>query len=534
MPNLILYNGKLHTQDEKYPDASAIALRDGKILAVGNDEEMLALAMGKTEKIDLDGRRVLPGLTDSHIHFYEWAQLLQKVILEDVKSLAEVQVRVREAVEKAEKGAWITGLGWNQDDWDLPKLPEKTDFDDISPSNPLILWRKDFHLAVANSAALAQAGIDATTPDPDMGVIGRDENGEPNGLLYELAINLVRDAMPAVSEKSVDEAMQNAMPILHRLGITGIHDARIMGGEGGALALRAFQRLRAKNRLKLRALVMLPGETVEEAAQIGMMSGFGDDFLRIGGIKLFADGALGSRTAWMLENFDDSNQTGMPLMPMSELAEKISIAEKAGIGSAIHAIGDRAVRELLDVYAEILNADDERDARPKHRIEHVQHSTLEDLPRLAPFNLLASVQPLHLVEDIDMVNKALGERGRYAYAFRDLLDAGTVLALGSDCPVVSPNPFLGIQAAVTRQKDDGTPAGGWYPEQRLTVAEAVYGYTMGAAIAAGTENMQGSLTPGKLADLVVLEDDVFEIPPLKIGKTQVKLTVFDGEIVFQK
>ena len=533
MPSLILYNGKLHTQDEKYPNASAIALRDGRIFAVGDDAEMLALAHAKTEKIDLGGRRVLPGLTDSHIHFYEWALLSQVVILDDTKSLAELQARVEDAVKNAKTSAWIIGQGWNQDNWEEPITPTKADLDEFSPENPVILWRKDLHLALANSAALAQAGIDAKTPDPEMGIIQRDKKGEPNGLLNELAINLVRAVMPTTTESETDLAMQNAMTELHKLGITGVHDFRLMGGEGGAPALRAFQRLRAKNLLKLRSLVMLPGEFVEQAAQTGIMSGFGDGFLRIGGIKLFADGALGPRTAWMLENFEDTATTGMPLTPMSEMAEKIAIAEKAGITSAVHAIGTRAVRELLDVYEEVLDEDDcRRDAAPKHRIEHVQHSTPEDLTRLARFNLVASVQPLHLTEDMDMVDTALGERARYTYAFRDLLNAGTVLALGSDCPVVSPNPFLGIQAAVTRQKNDGTPAEGWYPEQRLTVAESVYGYTMGAAIAAGTENAQGSLTPGKVADLVVLEDDIFEIPPLEIGKTRVKMTIFDGEVVF--
>ncbi|MBT3321179.1 MAG: amidohydrolase [Anaerolineae bacterium] len=535
MPNLILFNGKLHTQDENHSNANAIALRGGKILAVGNDAEMLALAHEKTEKIDVKERRVLPGLTDAHIHFYEWALLSKVLILDDTKTLAELQARVRDAVKNAKTGAWIIGQGWNQDNWDEPITPTKADLDKISPENPVILWRKDLHLALANSMALAQAGIDAKTPDPEMGVIQRDENDEPNGLLNELAINLVRAIMPKTTEYETDVAMQNAMTELHKLGITGVHDFRIMGGEGGVPALRAFQRLRAKNLLKLRALVMLPGEFIEQVAQVGIMSGLGDDFLRIGGIKLFADGALGPRTAWMLENFESESHTGMPLTPMSEIAEKISVAENAGVGTAIHAIGDRAVRELLDVYTEVLDGNlDQQDANPKHRIEHMQHSTPEDLERLADLGLVASVQPLHLTEDIDMVDQTLGIRGRWTYAFRDLLNAGTVLALGSDCPVVSPNPYLGIQAAVTRQRADGTPSEGWYPEQRLTVEEAVYGYTMGTAIAAGTENMQGSLTPGKLADLVVLEDDIFEIPPLEIGKTQVKLTVFDGEVVFIK
>jgi hypothetical protein len=237
----------------------------------------------------------------------------------------------------------------------------------------------------------------------------------------------------------------------------------------------------------------------------------------------------------MLENFENESHTGMPLTPMSEMAEKIALAEKSELSTTIHAIGDRAVRELLDVYTEILDGNvHQQDARPKHRIEHVQHSHPDDLARLAALGLVASVQPLHLTEDMDMVEKAIGKRARWTYAFRDLLDAGTTLAFGSDCPVVSPNPFLGIQAAVTRQRTDGTPAEGWFPSQRLTVEESVFAYTMGAAIAAGTENMQGSLSPGKVADLVVLKDNIFEISPLEIGKTEVEITIFDGEVVFKR
>lgn len=534
MPNLILFNGKLHTQDKKYPNASAIALRDGRILAVGGDDEIRALAGAETEEIDLQGKRVLPGLTDSHIHFYEWSLLLQGIMLEDAGSLAEVQARVRDAAARQEVGTWIIGQGWNEDSWDDPRTPSKADLDEIALDHPVILWRKDLHLAWVNSVALDLAQIDADTPNPEMGVIQHDEFGNPNGLLNELAINLVREIMPIVSDAEIDKAMTQTMTRLHRLGITGVHDFRIMGGEDGQPALRAWQRLRDADALKLRAWVMIPGESLDHAATLGLRSGLGDDFLRIGGIKLFADGATGPRTAWMLEPFEDSG-TGMPLTPMSVMAEKIAKAEKAGITTAIHAIGDRAIRELLDVYTEVLGGDiNERDARPKHRIEHVQHSHPDDLARLAPLGLVASVQPLHLTEDMDMVDKACGERARWSYAFRDLLDVGTTLAFGSDCPVVSPNPFLGIQAAVTRQRDDGTPAEGWYPSQRLTVEESVFAYTMGAAIAAGTENMQGSLSPGKLADLIVLEDDIFEIPPLEIGKTRVKMTVFAGEVVYRE
>ncbi len=534
MPNLIFYNGKLHTQDERYPDVTAIAIRGGEILSLGSDAEMLALAHADTEKIDLQGRRVLPGLADAHIHFYEWAVLLQMLVLDDTRSLDDLLARVKDAVANAEPGAWIVGQGWNQDHWVDAVLPTKAHLDEVAPRNPVILWRKDLHLAAVNSAALAQAGIDRNTPNPEMGIIQHDAHGEPNGLLNELAINLVRDVMPEPTEKFIDAALQARTAQLHRLGITSVHDFRIMGDENGGKALRAFQRLHAKSALKMRVCCMLAGEYLDEAVRIGVQSGFGDDTLWLGGIKLFSDGALGPRTGWMLAPYENSNETGMPLTPMSEMAEKISRAQKSGLGTTIHAIGDRAVRELLDVYSEVLDENSSLNAStPRHRIEHVQHSHPDDLKRLAPLGLVASVQPLHLVEDMDMVDDLLGERGRWAYAFRDLLDAGTVLAFGSDCPVVSPNPFMGIQAAVTRQTDTGLPVDGWYPKQRLTVAESVYAYTMGAAIASGKQERIGSLSPGKLADLVVLEQDIFEIDPLSIGKTQVLMTVLGGEIVFQ-
>jgi predicted amidohydrolase YtcJ len=534
MPNLILFNGKLHTQDERFPDASAIALRGGEILALGADDEILALANAETEKINLEGRRVLPGLTDAHIHFYEWALLLRGLTLEDTTSLGEIQAHVREAVAAAKPGEWIIGQGWNQDSWDMPKMPDKSDLDEIAPETPVVLWRKDLHMAWVNSRALELAGIDAATPNPEMGIIERDAQGEPNGRLKELAINLVRAAIPSVEDDVLDAAMRKTMPRLHQLGITGVHDFRIMGGEDGPPALRSWQRLRTANELKLRTWVLLPGELLDHAIALGLYSGMGDDFLRIGGIKLFSDGATGPRTSWMLEPFEDGG-VGMPLTPMSSITDKIAKAEAAGITTTIHAIGDRAIRELLDVYSEVLDVDvDAGVSRPRHRIEHVQHSHPDDLARLAPLGLVASVQPLHLTEDMDMVDAALGERGRWTYAFRDLLDAGTTLALGSDCPVVSPNPYIGIQAAVTRQRDDGTPAEGWYPDQRLTVAEAVWGYTMGAAQAIGQEGRQGSLSPGKLADLVVLEQDIFEVPPLEIGKTKVHMTIFNGEVVYKR
>jgi hypothetical protein len=533
LPELILYNGKLHTQDPQFPYASALAIRAGRILAVGKDEDIRGLATHRTRQIALEGRRVIPGLTDSHIHFYDWALLLQGITLEDATSIDEVQRRVHTVVSQVEPGRWIVGQGWNQDNWPDPTLPSRLDLDKVAPNNPIILWRTDLHLAWVNTLALHAAGFNAATPDPDMGVIDRDESGQPTGILRELAINLVREIMPAPSDAVTDKAMYKAKQKVHALGLTGVHDFRIMGGKDGPPALRAWQRLRADKKLDLRAWVMIPGELLEEAIALGLQTGLGDEFLRIGGAKFFSDGATGPRTAWMLEPFEDAG-SGLPLTPMNELAEQISKAHKAGISTAIHSIGDRAVRELLDVFTEVA----EKQSAPSkeqipHRIEHVQHSHPNDLKRLGPLGLVASVQPLHLTDDMKMIEKACGPRARWAYAFRELINAGTVLAFGSDCPVASPNPFWGIHAAVTRQRRDGTPQGGWQPSQRLSLAEAIWGYTMGAAIASGQENNQGSLTPGKLADLIVLDQDIFEIPPEQIHNTGVTMTVFDGRIVHQ-
>ena len=534
MPDLILYNGKLYTQDPQIPYASAIALQAGRILAVGSDDDILGLASPHTKQIDLERRRVLPGLTDCHIHFYEWALLLQGLTLEDATSLDDVQNRVHDAANRAAPGTWIIGQGWNQDRWSEPKLPNRLDLDKVAPNNPVILWRTDFHLAWVNSLALHAAKIDSATPDPDMGVIDRDGAGHPSGILRELAINLVREVMPTPTDKQIDEAMYQTMKKVHRLGLTGVHDFRIMGGDDGPPALRAWQRLRAGNKLNLRAWVMIPGELLDEAIALGLQTGFGDEFLRIGGAKYFSDGATGPRTAWMLEPFEDAG-SGMPLTPMTKMAEKISQAHQAGISTAIHAIGDRAVRELLDVFTEVTGEQPSR-SKPRipHRVEHVQHSHPDDLKRLGPLGLAASVQPLHLTDDMQMIEKACGERARWAYAFRDLLDSGTVLALGSDCPVASPNPFWGLHAAVTRQRRDGTPDGGWQPSQKLTLAEAIWGYTMGAALVSGQENELGSLTPGKLADLIVLHQDIIEIHPEDIHSTKVVMTIFNGRIVYQQ
>jgi predicted amidohydrolase YtcJ len=392
------------------------------------------------------------------------------------------------------------------------------------------------HLAVVNSPALQQSGITRDTPDPRDGVIDRDPSGEPTGVLRELAINLVRGTIPPASEAETLAAMRDGMPVLHCLGLTGLHDFRIMGGAEGPSAFRAYQRLQAENQLNLRLWMNIPGERLDEAVALGLRTGFGDDRLRVGHVKLFSDGSQGARTAWMLEPYVDNGQYGMPLTPMEAIAESMRKADQAGLAVAIHAIGDRANRELLDVFEEVLGGERESLVAPPaapHRIEHVQNIRPVDVQRLARLKITASIQPIHVTDDMPMIETSVGERSRWAYAFRDMLNAGVKFAMGSDCPVADPNPLWGIHAAVTRQQRDGTPVGGWYPQQRLTVAEAVWGYTVGTALVTGQESRLGSLTPGKLADLVVLDRDIFDIDPMQIAQTQVVMTVFDGQVVFE-
>ena len=560
MADLILFNGKLWTQDARYPDATAVAIQAGRIVAVAGDAEIQALAGPGTQTIDLGGRRVLPGLTDAHFHFQGWAMARRNLALAGLPSLQAVQEALGRAVQAAPAGSsqWIKGQGWNETDWPQPRLLTRHDLDAVAPDHPVILWRSDLHLATVNTLALRLAGITAETPDPPAGVIDRDAAGQPTGVLRDQAIERVDAALPQPGTAEIDAAMRDAIAEAHRLGLTGVHDFRIGDAAESRGAFQTWQRLHAAGDLRLRVWMMFDGALLDEAIALGLRSGFGDDRLRIGGAKYFADGSLGARTAWMLAPYSDGG-SGLPVVPMAALASAIQRGAAAGLPVGVHAIGDRAIRELLDVFSEVLpnvarsetghsneltghsvanhspftNSPIHHSPFPlPHRIEHVQHSHPDDLRRLGSLGLVASVQPIHLVDDMALVERAIGERGRWAYAFRTMLDSGAVLALGSDCPVASPNPFWGIHAAVTRQRRDGTPAGGWYPEERLSVAEAVAGYTLGPAHARGQLGRLGSISPGKLADLVVLDRDIFAVPPAAIADIQPVLTIFAGSIVY--
>jgi predicted amidohydrolase YtcJ len=532
MSHLVLYNGKLHTQDPGCPRATAVAIRDGRILAVGNDAEIEPFASRDTQVIDLDGRLVLPGFTDSHIHFLKYALRRSQVILDGVDDWQEVRRRIQAGVERANSGEWVLGWGWNQNLWGDGAFPSKADLDDISPQNPVALSRTDGHSMWVNSLALEKAGITAETPDPPKSHIDRDpDSGEPTGILREWkAIRLIQDVIPEPDDETIVAALRESIAEAHRLGLTGIHEMRLEGEK--TPALRAFLRLRQRGELPLRVTCMIPVEYLDEAIVLGLGSGLGDAILRIGGVKLFADGSMGSGTAWMLEPFEGSDDNcGLVVTSKEELFDVARRAQAAGISLTIHAIGDCAIRAVLDVLTEIQEG---QSSTLRHRIEHVQCIHPSDVHRLAQLGAVASMQPSHIMDDWAVADRVWGERGQYAYAFRSLLDAGTHLAFGSDCPVASMNPLLGVQAAVLRQDRKGEPEGGWYPGERLTVAEAVRGYTLGAAYAVGLEDLLGSITPGKLADMVVLSRDIFTIPPEEISDTQVDYTIFDGRVVYRR
>jgi predicted amidohydrolase YtcJ len=533
LPNLILCNGKFVTQDPNCSQVTALAVREGRFLALGSDAEIGALAGPSTRLIDLGGHLVLPGLTDAHFHYRKWALGRHRLPLADTTSLSDLRERLAQKASETPPGRWIVAMGWNETRWPNPRMPARADLDGAAPAHPVMLWRYDGHLAVVNSQALEKAGITGDIPDPPGGIIDRDESGQPTGILRDLAINLVRDIIPPPTEEETLDAMREGFPVLHRLGLTSVHDMCVFEGPP---AFRPWQRLRAAGELPLRAWVGIPGECLGEAIALGLRTGFGDEYLRVGHVKLFVDGSQGARTAWMLEPYEDADY-GLPVILPAEMADIVSHADGAGLSVAIHAIGDRANREVLNIFERMISDKRARLTAPPaapHRIEHVQNIRPDDVSRLAQLGIVASVQPVHVIDDLPVIEQSVGPRGRFTYAFRDMLAAGATLALGSDCPVSDPNPLWGIHAAVTRQRRDGTPPGGWYPQQRLTVAEAVWGFTMGPALASGLGAALGSITSGKLADLIVLDRDIFAIEPMEIAQTQVVMTIIDGQVVYER
>ncbi|MFC2055338.1 amidohydrolase, partial [Chloroflexota bacterium] len=494
------------------------------------DQTIRSHCEGVAELINLGGKVIIPGLIEAHIHLEQYALGLQKVDCE-TPSLWECLERVAVLARSTPPGSWILGHGWNQNDWD-GGFGTAGDLDAVAPQNPVYLTAKSLHAAWANSAALGLAHIDQDTADPLDGRLGRDENGNPDGILYESAMELVSQLVPVPDETMVAEAIGAALPGLWRMGLTGVHDF------DRRRCLLALQILKERGDLNLRVLKSIPLEDMSYAISLGLHSGFGDDFLRIGQVKLFSDGALGPRTAAMLGSYTgEPDNQGMLFLDTEELVEYGRQAVDNGLALAVHAIGDRANHEVLNAFARLRererscagNAIFGRNCTLRHRIEHVQLIHPNDAPRLGALGVIASMQPIHATSDMDMAEHYWGERAELSYAWRTQLDHGAILAFGSDAPVETPNPFAGLHAAVTRRRPDGRPAeNGWYPEQRLGFKEALRAYTSGGAYAAGMEDRLGKLAPGYLADLLVLDIDPFECEPDQLLEIQPQMVMVGG------
>jgi len=529
---LILTNGRFHTLNPAQPVVAALALRGGEILAAGNDDAMRALLTSGGKEINCEGRSATPGLVDAHVHFQGFAQQLQRVSLIGTRSKEEAVARIAAHLQTHPPDRWLLGRGWRIDEWAEKQFPAAADLDRLAPHTPIFLKDHSGHAVWVNSKALRLAGITAATPDPPGGAIQRDANGQPTGILFEDAQNGVREQIPPLSQAELVAAMRTAQEACWRVGLTGLHDF------DGRACFTALQQLRAVGDLGLRIVKNIPVARLEHAVGVGLRSGFGDPWLRIGGVKIFADGALGPRTAAMVAPYENEpDNVGIVVTDKEAMLEKAYLAHAAGLSVTVHAIGDRANHDVLDVYA-ALAADETVPAadRPqlRHRIEHVQLLHPQDLHRLAALNVIASMQPIHATSDLETAVAHWGDRTRYGYAWRTMLESGATLVFGSDAPIESIAPLPGLHAAVTRRRADGSPGpDGWHPEQKLSIMEAVHAFTAAAAITSGQEQYFGVLAPGKLADITFYDRDIFTIPGNELLDVTIAGTMVDGRFRYR-
>jgi len=518
------------TVDPARPRAEAIAVAGERIAAVGSNAEIRKWIGPQTRTIDARGGSVLPGFIDAHVHFASGGFHLSNVQLRDAATPEEFARRIGEFAQSRPKGEWIQGGTWDHESWGGDPLPHRKWIDAATPQHPVLVSRYDGHMALANSLALKLAGITRETPTPAGGEIVKDADGEPTGLLKDAAMDLVSRVIPPPSEEQLTRAVKAALAEAARFGVTGVHDMGTSAAE-----LRVYQKLAARGELTTRILAVTPIEQWEAPARTGIMAGFGNDWLRTGALKGFADGSLGSTTALFFEPYNDAPHTsGLPaamMFPEGNMLKMALGADAAGLQLCIHAIGDKAIRGILEVYDAVRKQNGERPRR--WRIEHAQHIHPDDFASFARLGVIASMQPYHAIDDGRWAEKRIGhERGTGTYAFRTLIDRGARLAFGSDWTVAPLNPLTGIYAAVTRRTLDDKNPGGWYPEQKITLAEAIQAYTMGSAYAEGSEAVKGSLTPGKLADIVVLDGDLFRSPPEKLDAVGVVATIVGGVEVY--
>ena len=537
--DLIALHGKVWTENPLQPEAEAFAVSGKRILAVGTDAEIQKLANAGTKVLDLQGRRVVPGFNDAHVHMFWGGQSLASVQLHDAASRQDFRQRIGDFAKSRPAGEWIMDGNWDEQKWSPVELPTHEWIDAVTPSNPVWVQRADGHMMLANALAMRLAGISKATPDVPGGVIVRDKEGNPTGIFKDAAKDLVERVIPPPSEAQVDAALLAAQNYALDNGVTSVQDMGFTGTHAAdlqALVLRGYQRLLAQGKLKVRVSARFPLDHYQRLAEPGVMANFGNDTLVIGSLKAFADGSLGSGTAWFFQPFDDApGNSGLPsedLAHADRFYANLQAADRAGLHIAVHAIGDRANKTILDLYERL-----EKDNGPSDRrlrIEHAQHLRAEDISRFATLHVIASVQPYHATDDGRWAEKRIGhQRATTTYAFRSLLDAGATLAFGSDWFVAPINPLAGIYAATTRRTLDGKNPDGWIPEQKVTVTQAVHAYTVGSAYAESQDDIKGSIAPGKLADFAVLSQDIFHIDPVEIENVKVVVTAVGGEILKQ-
>ncbi len=528
---LSVVNAKIWTGDESQLWAEALAAKGEQIVAVGSNSEIKAL--GEAERVvDAGGRLLVPGFIDSHVHFISGGFGLSSVQLRDAKTPEEFASRLGDFAATVPAGTWITGGDWDHELWG-GELPRRDWIDEVTPDHPVFVSRLDGHMALANSAAMRAAGLDHTVDDVSGGTIVRNEAGEPTGIFKDNAMGLIASAIPDPSLELKDRALAAAMQYVNQQGVTSVHhvgswdhlDTFTRGWKAGLLTTRVYAAVPLDSWERLRDTI---------AAGTYGPEGRGDDWLRIGGLKGFVDGSIGSHTAAFHEPFTDAPEdTGLYVNTPEDLYEWTSKADKAGMQIIIHAIGDRANNMLLDIYERVSKENGDRDRR--FRIEHAQHLAPSDIARFGALDVIPSMQPYHAIDDGRWVEKVIGpERVKGTYAFRSLLDAKAKLAFGSDWSVAPPTPLEGIYGAVTRRTLDGKNPDGWVPEQKITVEEALRAYTQTAAYASFEEDRKGMLTVGRLADFVLLSQDLFSIPPEEIRDVDVELTVVGGKVVYER
>lgn len=528
MKTVLLHNAVVRTMDAYNPSADAVLVHGDRVLAVGTKEQIHSL-MRIDEQCDLAGLALFPGFVDAHLHLGAYSERLSRVDLDGLSSVDAALGRVEEFARTLSPGEWLLGGGYNYNLWGV--RPHRRLLDRVAPDHPVILDSKDFHSAWLNSAAMRAIGVDRHTPDPPGGAIERDDDGEPSGVLKENAVRLSDGKLPRRSVEQKAETIRKGIAALHGYGLVGAHSPGALEGPASVDELIALQLLESQGRLPFRVSVMIPRSQLESAISLGIQDGFGSPTLQVRGVKMFADGALGSQTALMLEPYlGSADSRGMALLDRETLTGQIINACEHGISVAVHAIGDAANRLVIDAL-EACRPHVERWGL-RNRIEHLQLLSPDDLPRLARTGAVASMQPLHCASDIDIVRRYWGEERGLAYAWRSVLDAGLTLAFGSDAPVEVPDAIAGIYAATTRRRADGYPEGGWQPHERLSVAEAVRAYTLGAALACGREKECGSIAPGKLADFTLLDRDIVAEGPESVRDAQVAGTMVGGEWVY--